>query len=150
MSAGKKYVIGLKATKDSTNDPTILTHGCEALMKAYDISVANQDLSSLVVFAAASEKISKTCKKLVDVLTNKGMTIVAAAGNDNSQKPRYPAALNKVIAVAASNQQDQKAPFSNYGSWIDIVAPGVEMMTTAQNSLYEVSQGTSLSAAMVA
>lgn len=92
-------------------------------MKAYDISVANQDMSSLVVFPAASEKISKTCKKLIDVLTNKGMMIVAAAGNDNSQKQRFPAALDKVIAVAASDQQNQKATFSNYGNWIDIVAP---------------------------
>ncbi len=56
---------------------------------------------------------------------NKGMTIVAAAGNNNTNALSFsPANSNRVIAVAASGVNDQKACFSNYGERIDVAAPG--------------------------
>lgn len=54
-----------------------------------------------------------------------GIPVVAAAGNCDVSFPEiYPAAVNGVIAVAATNRQDQKASFSNFGSGITISAPG--------------------------
>ena len=51
--------------------------------------------------------------------------LVAAAGNDNISSPqKYPAAYDHVIAVAATDPDDRKASYSNYGSWIDASAPG--------------------------
>ena len=56
---------------------------------------------------------------------NKGVTIVAAAGNDGQNNVSYPAAYNMyVIAVGATRYDKQKASYSNYGSKLDIVAPG--------------------------
>lgn len=56
---------------------------------------------------------------------NKGVTVLAAAGNDNSSTLIYPAAYNAyVIAVGATQYDEIKAPYSNYGSSLDIVAPG--------------------------
>jgi len=61
----------------------------------------------------------------------KNVLLVAAAGNYRNNTKRYPAAYDEVIAVTSTNQSDQKAPSSNYGSWVELAAPGVDIFTTA-------------------
>jgi subtilisin family serine protease len=75
--------------------------------------------------------------------------IVAAAGNDDSATPFYPAAYPEVIAVAATGTTDQKAVFSNYGPWVDLAAPG-ELMQTTTISDYTAPSGTSVATPLVA
>lgn len=53
-----------------------------------------------------------------------GVIVVAAAGNDGANQPNYPAALNGVIAVGAVDAKKARAPYSNFGSWVTLVAPG--------------------------
>lgn len=55
---------------------------------------------------------------------NNGVIIVAAAGNSSTSAPFYPAAYSSVISVSATDYNDQLASYSNYGSTIDIAAPG--------------------------
>ena len=55
---------------------------------------------------------------------NWGVIIVAAAGNENSSVPSYPASYNGVISVSAVDINKQRAPYSNFGSEIDVAAPG--------------------------
>jgi thermitase len=50
--------------------------------------------------------------------------LVAAAGNSNVSTKSYPAAYEKVISVAATGPYDEKASYTNYGSWVDVSAPG--------------------------
>ena len=50
--------------------------------------------------------------------------MVAAAGNDNCSSESYPASYSQVICVAATNKSNARSNFSNYGSQIDIAAPG--------------------------
>ncbi len=76
--------------------------------------------------------------------------IVGGAGNDNVSTPFYPAAYPSVLAVAATTIGDTKASFSNYGSWVDVAAPGVAISTTLTGGDYGTSEGTSLSAPLVA
>ena len=83
-----------------------------------------------------------------------GITIVAAAGNDgasNDESPTYPAAFNlpNLISVAASDRRDHLANFSNYGSTVDVAAPGVEIVSTEGNGVGYMS-GTSMAAPHVA
>jgi serine protease len=59
-----------------------------------------------------------------------GTLLVAAAGNDDSNVPSYPAALPSVISVAAVDQNKNKASFSNYGPTIALAAPGVSVYST--------------------
>jgi len=59
-----------------------------------------------------------------------GVLIVAAAGNDNTNMKSYPAAFDEVIAVSATDQNDYKASFSNWGEWIELAAPGVHIFST--------------------
>ncbi|MCK8824040.1 S8 family peptidase [Fuchsiella alkaliacetigena] len=60
---------------------------------------------------------------LINKLAEEGVGIIAAAGNNNSDEPIYPAAFAEVIAVA-SVEQGEKSPFSNYGAHIDLAANG--------------------------
>jgi thermitase len=62
--------------------------------------------------------------------TAHGALVIGAAGNDNVSQPFYPGAYDDVVAVAASNTTDTKASFSNYGSWVDVAAPGVMIYST--------------------
>jgi serine protease len=55
---------------------------------------------------------------------NNGVVVVCAAGNDGSSSPSYPAAYSVCISVSAINSADGLASYSNYGSTIDICAPG--------------------------
>jgi thermitase len=74
---------------------------------------------------------SSTVEEAVNYAWNKGVVLVAAAGNSGSSSPSYPAYYSNVIAVAATDQTDNKASFSNYGDWVDIAAPGVSILSTA-------------------
>jgi len=61
---------------------------------------------------------------LLNEVRAKGIIVIAAAGNENTSIPSYPAAYNGVIAVSAVNINGSKASYSNYGSYIDVAAPG--------------------------
>ena len=64
---------------------------------------------------------------LVDVADSSGVLCVASAGNDGSSTPTYPAACDRVLAVAALDDANARTDFSNYGSWVDLAAPGASM-----------------------
>ena len=63
----------------------------------------------------------------------KGSLVIAAAGNSSTSSPSYPAFYPSVLAVAATDSADQIASFSNFGSWVDIAAPGVNIYSTMPN-----------------
>lgn len=78
---------------------------------------------------------STTLKNAVDYAWNKGVVLACAAGNNGSSAKSYPGAYNNCIAVAATDENDAKASFSNYGSkWVDVAAPGVRILSTLPNS----------------
>jgi subtilisin family serine protease len=80
---------------------------------------------------------------------SKGALIVAAAGNHNVALPFYPAAYGDVIGVSATDINDQKASFSNYGSHVDVAAPGVDIYSTVPGASYDDDSGTSMAAPLV-
>jgi subtilisin family serine protease len=89
---------------------------------------------------------------LKDILDNayyQGSVLVAAAGNDDNSLELYPAAYDNVIAVAATDQDDKKAFFSNHGLWIDVAAPGYEILSTLPGNLYEKHSGTSMACPVI-
>jgi len=97
----------------------------------------------------------------VNYAWNAGSVIIAAAGNSNSSGPFYPAQYPNVISVAATDNNDEKASFSNYGSTVDCSAPGVTIMSSIfythggdpwsvpENQRYEQYSGTSMASPQV-
>ncbi|HFE65558.1 MAG TPA: hypothetical protein ENK14_14255, partial [Caldithrix sp.] len=72
--------------------------------------------AKIISMSYGSSTPSSTEQFAIDYAFNQGVICVAAAGNDNTNQPQYPANYNHVIAVAATDQQDHKADFSSYGA----------------------------------
>lgn len=85
---------------------------------------------------------------IINYAMARGSLVIAAAGNDNSKTPGFPASYNGVLSVAAVDASDRKTYYSNYGSTISISAPG-DVFTTANRNRYGISRGTSLSTPIV-
>jgi type VII secretion-associated serine protease mycosin len=75
---------------------------------------------------------------------DKDVVLIAASGNDNTERPGYPAAYEEVFAVAATDAKKNKASFSNYGNYIDVAAPGVSIPSTYPDNQYAALSGTSM------
>jgi thermitase len=77
----------------------------------------------------------KTLERAVNYAWTKGAVLACAAGNAGTAAKTYPAAYTNCIAVAATDQNDAKAYFSNYGAdWVDVAAPGVDILSTIQDT----------------
>lgn len=85
--------------------------------------------------------------------------IVVGAGNKGVECPYdeeghswdvYPCKYEWVISVGATDENDNRCSFSNYGNWLKVMAPGVDILTTAPGNRYENKTGTSMAAAFVA
>jgi len=89
-----------------------------------------------------------------DVITyatiNKNSLVVCAAGNNSSSGTFYPAGYKYVLSVASTNSSDIKSSFSNYGSSIDVCAPGSSIYSTLWNNSYASFDGTSMASPIAA
>ena len=93
---------------------------------------------------------SSTLQSAIDYAWNKGTLVFAAAGNNSSSDPMYPASCNNAIAVSATDPNDNLAYFSSYGPTIDVSAPGYSIYTTSNGSGYEYVDGTSFASPVAA
>ena len=84
-------------------------------------------------------------------LVERGVVVVAAAGNEGRDRAQYPAASRCAIAVAASDSTDSLAPYTTIGSWVDVVAPGTDIVSVHPfvGNGYASSSGTSRAAPLV-
>jgi thermitase len=119
------------------------------------------DVAAAIVYAAdhgakvinlslGGSNPSSTLENAVNYAISMGVIVVAAAGNNGTEGALYPAAYPDVIAVGSIDPNLQHSSFSNYGSQIDIWAPGREILTTKRDGSYGLVSGTSIAASYVA
>ncbi len=88
---------------------------------------------------------------IINYAISKGALVVAAAGNDGSSGVNYPAAYKGVLSVGATDSNDKLAWFSNYGTNLDVCAPGVGIFSTWDTASYlSGGSGTSFSSPLTA
>lgn len=130
---------------------------------ANGITWAADNGAKVINLSAGGSSPSRTLERAVNYAWNKGAVFVAAAGNSGNTSKLYPAAYTNAIAVAATDNRDQKTSFSSYGSkWVDVAAPGLNVFSTTPNhpfknetingrqKNYDYGSGTSMSSPMTA
>ena len=91
---------------------------------------------------------NKLISEAINYAKNKGVFVVAAAGNENENSDNFSPAGDGAFTVAAMNYNYKKAYFSDYGSSVKVAAPGVKILSTVPGG-YEAWDGTSMSAPVV-
>ena len=122
---------------------------CQARAVAKGIIWAVNNGASVINISVELEQPSPELEGAINYAWNQGTVIVAAAGNEGSQSPVYPAYYENCIAVAAIKQDDNLAPLSNHGDWVDMAAPGFNIYSTLPDNSYGYKSGTSFAAAYV-
>ncbi|MFD9856372.1 type VII secretion-associated serine protease mycosin [[Kitasatospora] papulosa] len=117
-----------------------------AVLKNADVINISQDTANAV-------KPTPLLEEAVDAALDKEIVIVASAGNDGlggNVKETYPASYDGVLAVAASDRNNERAAFSQSGEFVGVAAPGVDMISTVPGGGHCADNGTSFSAPYVA
>jgi len=130
-------ILAVKAARDS--DPNSIPYGFQAITYATENGATVINLS----WGRAGSP-SQGEQNVINAAYNAGIVVVAAAGNESSSVRHYPAGYNNVLSVVATDQTDEMASFSNYGTWVDICAPGVGVYSTWDHNSYSALDGTSM------
>jgi len=144
LVAPKSKILPLKAF--TSNGTGYLSNIVAALYYAvqHQANVVNMSFDVPTSSAALSQAVSYA--------NQKGVVLVAAAGNENTSAPVYPAALNaNVMGIASTTNWDARSTFSNYGNTdVWIAAPGEYVISTFPGGTYASASGTSFSSPIVA
>jgi hypothetical protein len=117
------------------------------ILKALDYAAAHGAQIVNMSFAGPKDAL---IERGVAAAAAKGMVMVAAAGNAGAKSPPlYPAANSNVIAISATDAQDKLFAASNRGSYVAVAAPGVDIFLPAPDGKYQMTSGTSFSAAYI-
>lgn len=93
---------------------------------------------------------SATLRDAIAYARQQDVLLVAAAGNAGGTRPLFPGAYDEVMAVAATDADDEPVPWTQHGDWISLAAPGVSIWSTVRGGDYQAWSGTSMSAPQVA
>ncbi|MBN2728854.1 MAG: S8 family serine peptidase, partial [Bacteroidales bacterium] len=136
-------VIPVKST-NNTAIPTSVTNGYDGIIYAANCG------ADVINMSWGGYSYSTTGQNIINYAYGLGCILVAAAGNDDITTSHYPSSYNNVISVASTSTNDSKSSFSNYGSDIDVSAPGSFIYSTLPNNTYGYMSGTSMASPMVA
>lgn len=116
-----------------------------SVVKGVDYAIANG--ADVINLSLGFKKNNPALKAAMDRAYNAGITVAAAAGNNNSDAAYFPADYSSTISVASVDKNNNKSKFSNFGNE-DLAAPGNQIYSTVGNG-YGYKSGTSMSTAMV-
>lgn len=115
------------------------------------IEYAIEKKVDILNISSGSAQYSDAYNNVLQKAIDNGITIIASAGNyGHKENPiYYPASYDRIISVGAINKYDEVPYFSEHNQYIDVVAPGENIMTTIPNNRYIAVSGTSFSAPFV-
>ena len=117
---------------------------------AAGIIYAADNGAKVINMSWGSDRLSFVIRDALAYARASGVLLVAAAGNDMKSDVIYPAGYQSVLAVASGNQQNERFYQSNFGSRVNIVAPGNDILSTHIRDNYRLLSGTSMAAPHVA
>lgn len=141
VSFNRVKIIGLNSSPNGTS----ITHYPECLARIVELGSVR-----VVNMSFGGGYINQTERLAIQLAHEAGIVLVAAAGNNSSPYSFYPASLDGVISVASTDSLDQKSSFSNFGTNIDIAAPGSNIYSTLPYNQYGNLSGTSMASPLVA
>ena len=112
---------------------------------AQGITYAANHGARIINLSLGGTSSSQTLQDAINYAWSKQCIVVAAAGNNGNSTPVYPAACSNVVSVAATNSSDVRTSWSNYGSYVDVCAPGDGIVTLDGSNGYGSWSGTSFS-----
>jgi subtilisin family serine protease len=116
-------------------------------LPAYNDAVARGIVHKSVQSISIGGDLYTPVNNLANAIVQGGMTVVVAAGNENvNAKTKSPASASNVLTIAASDINDARASFSNYGSTVDLFGPGVSILSSYNtcDTCYYYMSGTSM------
>ncbi len=122
----------------------------DAYTVAKGIVWASDHGAKVINLSLGDSQTSSIIENAINYARSKQVVIVAAAGNDGLRQADYPAAYAGVIDVGATNEWGDRAEYSNYGPWVDILAPGSHIASTFLRGNYASLSGTSMASPHVA
>lgn len=146
VAPGVRLIAARACWSDPSNNKKAVCSS-EKLAKAIDFAISNN--AQIINLSVGGPK-DGLIAALIQSAYGSGVTVVAAAGNGGAKgKPVYPAALNEVIAVSATDSGDKLYTLSTRGDYIDVAAPGVDILCPAPGGAWGMESGTSQAAAHV-
>jgi len=122
---------------------------CQATALAEGIVWAVDNGANIINISVGLRETCPELAEAIDYAWNKGVIIIAAAGNEGNDSPVYPAYYENNLAVTAVRENDTFAPLSNRGEWVDVAAPGFKIYSTLPDDSYDYKTGTSFAAPYV-
>ncbi len=149
--AGAAWNAELMHVNVDCQDRIDVCHGYEGILYA---AVNGADIINASWGGFSGDQESQMIAQTLDLVTDMGALVVAAAGNENINNdafPIFPAAHPRVLSVGATEKDSRRrAGFSQYGKTVNVFAPGVEIITTSLGNGYDfLANGTSFSSPLV-
>ncbi len=117
---------------------------------ASGIVYAAQKGAKVINLSLGGPEQSELLRSAIDYAASRGAIVTCASGNENAAAIGFPAGYESCIAVGATDSNDARAPFSNHGAGLDLVAPGAQIMSSTMGGLHESWDGTSMASPYVA
>jgi subtilisin family serine protease len=154
ISANTNNTVGVAGISWNNRIMPVKAIGAEGTGSSFDIAKgvkwATDHGARVINMSVGNYHPSAVLEDAIRYAYSKGVVLVAASGNDNTDQPSYPASYPEVLSIAAVDDQQNRATFSNYGNDVDVSAPGVEIASTYIYNEYAALSGTSMACPHVA
>jgi thermitase len=135
-------IMAVKVMNDSGEGTDVLV--------SQGIQYAVDNGADIITMSLGVESSTVALENACEYAADHRVLLVAAAGNEEASSVAYPGAYPQVISVGATNKFDTRAKFSNYGSDLEIMAPGTDIYSTKPSDTYQFLDGTSTATPFVA